>query len=69
LKKEKYAGLTGMILVHKVYKQKMKVIETGIMETPDNDDRYLVYCRLTGELGHITETLDYVLANYSVRGD
>jgi hypothetical protein len=65
----KHANLRGKVLEHKKYKAKMQVVDIGVEETPHKSNDYYVYCKLKGKLGDVTETLDYVLKNYSADAD
>jgi mannose-6-phosphate isomerase-like protein (cupin superfamily) len=62
----KYAHLKNKELVHSTYKIKMKVNEMGIAETSKGSRNFYVFFELSGKLGHVTETLDYILLNYSL---
>ena len=62
-----HSNLINKVLIHNTYKQKMQVVEIGILEISIHSDSYYVYCRLKGKLGDdVVETLDYVLKHYSV---
>jgi hypothetical protein len=61
----KYANLENKIVVHKTSGKKMQVIRVGIGETTPKSNNFYLYCELKGDLGHITETIEYVLANYT----
>jgi mannose-6-phosphate isomerase-like protein (cupin superfamily) len=62
----KYAHLKNKELIHNTYKIKMKINEMGIAETTKGSGNFYVFFELSGKLGHITETLDYILLNYSL---
>jgi len=63
--KEKHASLQDMTIMHKKYNAKMKVVEMGVEETCAKSNDFYVYCKLKGKLGNVTESLDYVLKNYT----
>jgi len=63
--KAKHANLQNKILIHKERREKMQVVEIGVGETSKASDDFYVYCKLKGREGDVTETLDYVLANYT----
>jgi len=63
--KTKHANLKNKVLIHKTYKKKMQVIELGVGETAPKSNDFYVYCKLKGNLGDVTETLEYVLKHYS----
>ena len=66
IEKEKHAGLINKVLIHKKYHARMKMVDMGVAETCSTGKDFYVYCKLKGKLGDVTETLDYVLKNYSV---
>jgi len=63
--KIKYANLINKVIVHKTFSKKMQVIKVGVGETSPKSENFYVYCELKGDLGHVTETIDYVLTNYT----
>lgn len=66
IEKEKYTSLQDKVVVHKKYNARMKIVDMGVAETCSMSKDFYVYCKLKGKLGDVTETLDYVLKNYSV---
>jgi len=67
--KIKYANLQNKILIHKKYNTRMQIIDIGIEETCSKKNNFYVFCKLNGELGTVTETLEYVLENYRANSD
>ncbi len=61
----KYEHLKNKELIHNTYKMRVKVVEIGIAETTVGSRNFDVYFKLNGKVGKITETLEYVLANYT----
>jgi hypothetical protein len=43
----------------------MKLVEMGVEQTCSKGNNFYVYCKLKGRLGNVTESLEYVLKNYS----
>ena len=64
--KAKHTNLVNKLLIHKNHNAKMLVMEIGINAKFPGGDSYFVYCKLRGKSGDVTETLEYVLANYCV---
>ena len=63
----RYANLENKIVVHKTSNKKMQVIKIGIGETTPKSNNFYLYCELRGDLGHITETIEHVLKNYTTK--
>lgn len=63
--KEKYNKLLNTTLVHTKYNARMKLVEMGVEQTCSKGNNFHVYCKLKGKLGNVTESLDYVLKNYT----
>lgn len=62
----KYLFWNNKKLFHREYRKRMTVLEIGVAETSPDSGEFFVYCRLEGDLGEVTETIEYVSNNYVV---
>lgn len=60
----RYSRWNNLKLVHRQYRKSMKVVDIGVAEISPGSPEFFVYCRLEGDLGEVTETIDYVANNY-----